>query len=486
MRILRIAICITAIVFPLSVFAQTGPCGSGDACPVAGQICRGAAGSRLCYKTCTPAASGSATECSATETCETPSGLDRTVCVVAAGGASGSPSTGSEPPAEVPFVPITPVLGVPIPGGSLSAPTRDNGVVRVSFLAEYINAIYRYISSIALVIAIVMCVYGGFLYLGASAGIGQIARGKKIITDAIIGMLIILGAYSILNIINPQTVNLKTLELAFVQPMNDEDMESLEAELADPAIAAGTSGGGGDFITVDESAMERLDETCVHLNTPVDPSVIEPLRRAANRFCELRGSHSDWRIVGGGFRSPALSLRLWLKRCVGRINCTTGTGAPLRPGVTTHSATTPWSFSDPALRALIPPPQTAPYSDAQIQPLYDRLLPQAGAPSYSGHARGLAMDLYCGGVSRNQSDAFVPCQLLLEQAMKESGFCRIPNEWWHFELASNHPSRACNPSWTIGTASIPLGEGAAREVDYRSCTRFYSFSRARAGTEACH
>jgi hypothetical protein len=71
--------------------------------------------------------------------------------------------------------------------------------------------------------------------------------------------------------------------------------------------------------------------------------------------------------------------------------------------------------------------------------------------------------------------------------MKESGFCRIPNEWWHFELASNHPSRSCNPNWTIGTATIPVGETSnTRDIDYRSCTRHYSFARARAGTEPCH
>lgn len=482
MRFLRIALFITAIIFPLAASAQVGPCAADDTC-AGSQVCIGPEGSRLCYQTCNPAAATGATDaCPTGETCGRPTGIGQDVCTEAP--ASTSEPVGETPP-EVPFTPITPVLGVPIPGADLTAPTRDNGVVRVAFLAEYINAAYRYLSTIALVVAIVMCVYGGFLYLGASAGIGQIQRGKKIITDAIVGMLIILSAYAILNIINPQTVNLKVLELAFINPMTDEELEILEGELAPPEIADGTEP-SGEFIVIDESAMERLDTTCVHLNTPVDASIIDPLRRAGERFCTLRGSHTDWRIVGGGFRPPSLSLRLWLKRCVGRVNCTTATGAPLRSGVAIRDSAGRWSFADASLIALIPPAQTAPFSDAQIQPLYDRLLPQAGAASYSGHARGLAMDLYCGGVSRNQSDAFVPCQLLLEQAMKESGFCRIPNEWWHFELASNHPSRACNPSWTIGTATIPLGEGAAREVDYRSCTRFYSFSRARAGTEACH
>lgn len=79
------------------------------------------------------------------------------------------------------------------------------GVSQVSGLPEYINIIYRYLASISLVIAIVMVVYGGFLYLVGSAGISSVQRGKQIIKDAIIGMLIILGSYSILNIVNPRT-----------------------------------------------------------------------------------------------------------------------------------------------------------------------------------------------------------------------------------------------------------------------------------------
>lgn len=488
MRDLRFALLLLLLALPLSVSAQVGPCGSGDTC-APGQVCRGVEGSRLCYQTCTPPVGSATSTCPTRETCTRPSGLTEDVCVLS----SSEPSSESVPEEsggeEVPFEPVVPELGVPIPGVNLSTPTRESGVVRVAFLAEYINAAYRYISAVGLVVAIVMCVYGGFLYLVGSSGVTDIKRGKKIMTDAIAGMLLILSAYAILNLINPQTVNLKVLEIAFVSPLSDAQMEELEGELAEPVPSGSGSSGGssGAFIEIDESRLERLDTDCVHLNTPVDPSVIDPLRRAGVRFCELRGSNTSWRIVGGGFRPPSLSLRLWLKRCINRVNCTVATGAPLRPGVTTRAADGRWSLSDPSLRALIPPPQAGVYSDEQIQPLYDRLLPMAGASGGSGHARGLALDIYCGGASRSQVDPFVPCQLLLEQAMKESGFCRIPNEWWHFELASNHPSRSCNPGWTIGTARIPVGDTSEqREVDYRSCTRHYSFSRARAGAEPCH
>ncbi|QQR60969.1 hypothetical protein IPH19_00695 [Candidatus Uhrbacteria bacterium] len=216
MRFLRIAICITAIVLPLGVHAQVGPCSGTNTC-APGQVCVGPEGSRLCYRTCNPAAaSGAIDACPAGESCGRPTGIGQDVCELSAPPSSSSEST-EEAVTEVPFVPITPQLGVPIPGGSLTPASQEGGLVRVAFLAEYINAAYRYLATIALVIAIVMCVYGGFLYLGGSAGIGEIKRGKKIITDAIVGMLLILASFGILNIINPDTTNLKVLELAFVK-----------------------------------------------------------------------------------------------------------------------------------------------------------------------------------------------------------------------------------------------------------------------------
>lgn len=213
-------ILLAAVGFSTEAHAQVGPCGLADAC-AAGQICRGASGSRFCYITCTATdASGASTECPSGQTCRTPSGIDRQVCTEPEPSSSSSSaetaSGETEEPAEAPFTPITPELGVPIPGYTPAAPTREGSIVRVAFLAGYINAVYRYLTGIILVVAIVMCVYGGFLYLVGSAGVGSIQRGKQIITDAIMGMIITLAAYAILNTVNPATTQLKTLELGYV------------------------------------------------------------------------------------------------------------------------------------------------------------------------------------------------------------------------------------------------------------------------------
>ncbi|MCE9586554.1 pilin [Candidatus Uhrbacteria bacterium] len=83
------------------------------------------------------------------------------------------------------------------------------GIRQVSGLPQYINTIYSYLVSVILVVAIVMVVYGGFLYLTGAAGMGSIQRGKQIIKDAIVGMIIVLAAYAILQTINTSTTQFK-------------------------------------------------------------------------------------------------------------------------------------------------------------------------------------------------------------------------------------------------------------------------------------
>lgn len=121
------------------------------------------------------------------------------------------------PPDPNPFVSITPTLGVQIPGLVFSPARREGNLVYVPFLAQYIAAVERYAVGLALVAAIIMIVYGGFRYLLGSA-FGDIATGKQIVLNAILGLLLALGAYMILNTINPNTLEMPELKLGYIEP----------------------------------------------------------------------------------------------------------------------------------------------------------------------------------------------------------------------------------------------------------------------------
>ncbi len=121
------------------------------------------------------------------------------------------------PPDPHPFVSLAPTLGVQIPGLVFSPARKEGALVYVPFLAQYIAAVERYAVGLALVAAIIMIVYGGFRYLLGSA-FGDIATGKQIVLDAILGLLLALGAYMILNTINPNTLEMPEIKLGYIEP----------------------------------------------------------------------------------------------------------------------------------------------------------------------------------------------------------------------------------------------------------------------------
>lgn len=410
--------------------------------------------------------------------------------VSAPAGAAAGGSVSQEP---APFVPVVPELGVPIPGFEFTPATEENGIVSVPYLSQYINAIYRYMTAIVLTVAIVMVMIGGFKYLLSATPLG-VSDGKKMITDSLIGMTLVLGAYVILNTVNPSLTSLNTLTFERINAAEyfvAEDGLTYAAD-GEPVVMPGgfatAAGSAGQFIVVDDSRFERLSTDCVHLNTPVDPDLIEPLRRAGEIFCRTR-TDQTMKILGGGYRAPSLSARLWIQRCIKKTTCTVPIGPPFERGVYGRDGQGRFTFTNPSLKRLVDslPDQSAQYSESQIAALYSAALPYAGTRGDNAHGRGLALDLGCGsGGAINQSVIrSTSCQVLLEQAMKQAGFCRIPNEWWHFELAAKSSTGSCNPNWSIGSVTVTRNDGSTVTGNYASCTGEYGFNRLKSSGNGC-
>jgi len=118
---------------------------------------------------------------------------------------------------------IIPQLNVPIPGlifaGSLPQGRNENNeqTVQVPFLAQYISAAYTYLIGISVIAAAVMIIYGGFKYILGST-ISSINSGRQTIVDAIIGLCLVFGAYTILAVISPATLTPATLSITLVKP----------------------------------------------------------------------------------------------------------------------------------------------------------------------------------------------------------------------------------------------------------------------------
>lgn len=113
---------------------------------------------------------------------------------------------------------IVPDLNIKIPGLVFSnVAVEEGGYVAIPIFAQYVAAVYKFLVIISAIAAAIMIVYGGFLYIVAASG-ANIKRGKSIIVDAVIGLILVFGVYIILNTINPELLKLDAIKISLVKP----------------------------------------------------------------------------------------------------------------------------------------------------------------------------------------------------------------------------------------------------------------------------
>lgn len=116
---------------------------------------------------------------------------------------------------------IVPKLNVPIPGlANFSLPVGKEGdFIYFPWLAEYIKAFYKFAISLSGVIAAMMIMAGGFTWLTSGGSSDRITSAKNYIFGAVIGLILALGSYFILNVINPKLTTLSSIGSTIVPIM---------------------------------------------------------------------------------------------------------------------------------------------------------------------------------------------------------------------------------------------------------------------------
>lgn len=136
----------------------------------------------------------------------------------------------SDIPATKPVPPTVetkpPTLGIKIPGLVFTSKIPAvGGSMTIPWLAQYISAMQKYLIGISMTAAAIMLVYGGFLYILGTTGM-QISSGKAIMIDAVIGLVLVLGAYTILATINPATIQPQMITLQIITPDYSQPMSA--------------------------------------------------------------------------------------------------------------------------------------------------------------------------------------------------------------------------------------------------------------------
>jgi len=105
-------------------------------------------------------------------------------------------------------------VSLPTTGGNSSNPCSSPTAAGCN-PGNYINGFYQFALMIGGLLAFGAVVFGGVKYITAAGNPSGQSEGKAWIESALLGLLLLVGAYLILNTINP---NLTHLDLPTLQP----------------------------------------------------------------------------------------------------------------------------------------------------------------------------------------------------------------------------------------------------------------------------
>lgn len=149
----------------------------------------------------------------------------------------------------------TPLLQIPIPGilTNLSPATiygePGERYFYIPWIGEYASAIYQYALSIVGILATVVLVWAGVVWLTAAGNAEKIKIAKEYIAGALIGLVLTFGSYLILYTLNPDLVKFDAFKLRVIERVTWDEVDTVAASLK-------ASGEGGPIAT-----SEQCDKT---------------------------------------------------------------------------------------------------------------------------------------------------------------------------------------------------------------------------------
>lgn len=196
------------------------------------------------------------------------------------------------------FAPIKPTLEIKIPTlqpfttEGLEKPDAE-GNIYFPFIGQYIVGIYKWMLLVAGIIATIMIILGGFTYLTSGGNATRAGEGKERITSAIFGLILLLGSYMLLYLINPGLVEFRSLKIKIME-MSD---------LADNP----------------EAMKDPIDSPpCTGPNSPSKPSGIGDttyLGQLDNLACGTRDlSKIKYIVIHEGGKSTASTINVFKQR----------------------------------------------------------------------------------------------------------------------------------------------------------------------------
>ncbi|MEK7131400.1 MAG: pilin [Patescibacteria group bacterium] len=105
-----------------------------------------------------------------------------------------------------------------LPAGQTKTEISFGGQDKFSNIGEFIVLMYKYLLTIASIVAVVMIIIAGMQWVTSGGNSEAISSAKKRIGGAVIGLFIAYMSYFVLNTINPALVNLRLPQVWLIRP----------------------------------------------------------------------------------------------------------------------------------------------------------------------------------------------------------------------------------------------------------------------------
>lgn len=364
---------------------------------------------------------------------------------------------------------MAPNLQVTIPGLDLSKSvvygTDSNGCpkgfVCANTIERYLNGVYKFAAGAGVTFAIVLIMIGGAQYAVGSAA-GSIEAGKKRMTNAVIGLVLVFSVHAILTFVNPDIAALGVMKLDVVKHLDDTSVDTLfGGEHVHPSIA----GGKLKELTPNKylltNGVQGLHEDIWADFPQTARSYYDKTSRCTNRrwnswtelgTCEERGEGQKLKIASAG-RGNDEQARLYFEMCLkdrGGAGCSTVVCNPFP-----RDSSGPVEEYEEGKWRVKPDVLDAHDEDGDLKTdegLKKYLVDWATSygQTICPHNTGFTVDIWPQS-SPGGKISWTSHHMLLEQTMKEEGWCRLTYEPWHFEYQGHTVSGAIDCNWELGT-----------------------------------
>lgn len=199
--------------------------------------------------------------------------------------------------------------GAPVPSGSIrggggnadyeplvNIPGVSSGADRT--LADFLNALFRVLLGVGAILAVVRITIAGLQYMASETSVGSKERAKEAITHSVLGLLLLLIIFLVLQVINPRLTDISFLDGAYIEPLAYTPSPREE----DPTLT----------LDIDDIEPDSVTELCSNSG---DRHLEAQVRRFGNACKEKIGGTIEF----GGFKTEGV------KKCA-IMTCSTAAG----------------------------------------------------------------------------------------------------------------------------------------------------------------